>query len=52
MQRCMPVYKAMIEPIYYRDGNEWSCTREKTKRETKKAMEQCLLMDAKMQTFQ
>ena len=34
--------------IYYRDGNEWSCTREKTKREAKKAMGRCLLTDAKM----
>ena len=33
--------------IYDRDGSEWSCTREKTKREAKKAMEQCLLIDAK-----
>ena len=27
--------------------NEWNCTREKTKREAKKAMERCLLIDAK-----
>ena len=31
-----------------RDDNEWSCTREKTKREAKKAMERCLLIDAKI----
>ena len=37
--------------IYYRDGNAWSCTREKTKRKAKKAMERCLLTDAKMLTF-
>ena len=33
-----------------RDGNEWSCTREKTKKEAKKAMERCLLIDAKIYT--
>ena len=37
--------------IYYRDGNAWSCTREKTKREAKKAMERYLLTVAKMLTF-
>ena len=31
-----------------RDGNVWSSTREKTKREAKKAMERCLLIDAKI----
>ena len=31
--------------IYDRDGNEWNRTREKTKREAKKAMEQCLLLN-------
>ena len=31
-----------------RDGKEWNCTREKTKREAKKAMERCLLIDAKI----
>ena len=34
-----------------RDGNEWNCTREKTKREAKKAMERCLLIDAKIVVF-
>ena len=34
--------------IYNRDSNEWSCTREKTKREAKKAMERCLQMNARM----
>ena len=34
--------------IYDRDGNEWSCTRQKTKRKAKKAMERYLLIDAKI----
>ena len=37
--------------IYYRDGNAWSCTREKTKREAKKVMKRCSLTNAKMLTF-
>ena len=37
-----------ISWIYNRDGNEWSCTMEKTQREAKKAMERCLLIDAMM----
>ena len=37
--------------IYDRDSDERNCTREKTKREAKKAMERCLLIDAKIWTF-
>ena len=46
------VWKKQVEEqigsTYDRDGSEWNCTREKTKREAKKAMEQCLLIDAKI----
>ena len=37
--------------IYDRDSDERNCTREKTKREAKKVMERCLLIDAKIWTF-
>ena len=43
--------KQVEEQIGSRDGNAWSCTREKTKKKAKKAMERCLLTDAKMLTF-
>ena len=34
--------------IYDRNGNEWNCTRKKTKRKAKKAKERCLLIDTKI----
>ena len=50
VHRKREVWKKQVKTswIYNRDGNEWSCAREKTKREAKKAMERCLLMDTKM----
>ena len=38
--------------FYYRDGNEWSYAREKTKRDVKTTEERCLLTDVKMCTLQ
>ena len=37
--------------IYDRDSDERNCIREKTKREAKKVMERCFLIDAKIWTF-
>ena len=40
--------KQIANWIYDTNGNEWNCTKEKTKREVKKEREQCLLIDAKI----